>query len=1484
MRKFLISFLVVVIGFLFVSCTKPVTVEIQDAPTSLKVGESVQLVVQIRPTSVEERGVYWSSSAINLASITEDGLLTALNPGYVEITATSKQYSLRYHTIGIDITALDGTIPQIEGVTPIIGDTSVLVTGTQRQFSASVLPATADQTIIWSVDQPELATISSSGLLSAIAEGTILITATSALDSSKYAQLAVTLVLPLEPIEKLEVLSPIEGSLSVTVGQDAVYTTSVTPSDADQAVIWSVDNPTLATISSEGVLHPLAAGTITITATRVLDDTESVSLVVSILPLEDLTPVAVEAVNHISGRVSLTAGESEQYTTSVTPLDADQSIIWSIDHNEIASISASGLLTTTSAGTVKVTATSASDSSIKAEIIITINALEIPVESVSAIIGSNTIKLGNTIQYSTTVLPSSLSQEIAWSVDDVSLATISNSGLLTPLQPGTVKVIATSVLDSSKKAELLLTISLADPVSIVLVGENSLILGNGTSSYQASVLPANASQNVLWSLEGESASGELVAGNYLVTPLSAGTVILTVKSAVNNEILNTLSIQISLPPAISLEISTFSHTLIVNEQVNISVSVLPSLASQAFTISSTNSGIVNVVDSSIIAISIGEATITITSSSNPTVSQSITINVVNLDDRMSSFFQTLSQTEHKITEISDLGFIYASEVAYLADAKNSSKTDQHVIGYLYSDANGAWNAINYDRKYGMMGYAAFGSTYASVNEDILLYFTKYEQDGIYELNGHGTINVTNGVFLNDIELAGGKDYLHLEFDLTHLETFLAFYGTNPTDYDTYFITLGHPDELNALEGFAPYYDSGFVIGQLTQLLIGAIPASNVTQDVCEAVPVPNPEKYGYRLSVDAIGEENQVFVSPQLMSITAIGLDSVAYNASLAASGYPTLNWGAGEKWYIFYIHESETYGYAIRAEDTTIYVRPIIKKESEDPSIFSVLPVYPITFLTNFTSNKSGIIIAHSGLEDVSYQIKEEYGQLLENAGWNPVFTVNGWEYHHLDYDQAVLLITETDALHIRTGEVSEVPLDAWPTAFVSEQYSTLETALSSLIPALPTNLSTYRFSPFESSVLVILLENTESNARAIYNDYINILLGAGWTRIATYAGFKIQDPTKDWELNDFHYNHSLSHISLSFRNDGDNAYPKVWPDFTPAIGTTIPEFPILGDTYGYVYYLPCATNHTDIVIYNYEYSDQDSDYLAYLVEYLNLLAIDGWHILFEANEYHDSRDTIWLGAYKDSYQISLSYNRFEKKITIFLDRSISVPVPPTFIEFPTDLLFDFNPAIPTAVGQYLFLSAEALALWTYQSTSYGIYGESFNFEGYIYELGDDWEEIGNLTYALVADPTYQIKFILIGLSYLVIYSHGNYPFTTWDGVITELGNLYTAATSKTKDFSVLLPEITATDFLLNLHSPYFGPNGVTLDVYGYEGTLNDYITLLYAIGYRPQVHKGTGITYYLLKSSSELSRNEVAQVYISENEDGSLHLELVIEMEMAM
>ncbi|MBP5092242.1 MAG: Ig-like domain-containing protein, partial [Bacilli bacterium] len=83
--------------------------------------------------------------------------------------------------------------------------------------------------------------------------------------------------------------------------------------------------------------------------------------------------------------------------------------------------------------------------------------------------------IGNTIQINGSVTPNNASNKtLVWHVDDPSKASISNSGLLTPLTPGTVKVYATSAYGATsepvKSNEITITIAPQDAVNSALIG------------------------------------------------------------------------------------------------------------------------------------------------------------------------------------------------------------------------------------------------------------------------------------------------------------------------------------------------------------------------------------------------------------------------------------------------------------------------------------------------------------------------------------------------------------------------------------------------------------------------------------------------------------------------------------------------------------------------------------------------------------------------------------------------------------------------------------------------------------------------------------------------------------------------------------------------------------------------------------------------------------------------------------------------------
>ncbi|MGJ8660614.1 MAG: Ig-like domain-containing protein, partial [Bacteroidota bacterium] len=140
------------------------------------------------------------------------------------------------------------------------------------QMEATVLPANAsNQTYTWSVDNTGIATINTSGVLTAVSNGTVVVTAT-ANDASGVTGTASIIVSnqTTNPILVTSIAVQGQGGVSVintnagTLQMDA----TVLPANAtNQTYTWSVNNPAIATINGSGMLTGVTNGMVIVTAT-----------------------------------------------------------------------------------------------------------------------------------------------------------------------------------------------------------------------------------------------------------------------------------------------------------------------------------------------------------------------------------------------------------------------------------------------------------------------------------------------------------------------------------------------------------------------------------------------------------------------------------------------------------------------------------------------------------------------------------------------------------------------------------------------------------------------------------------------------------------------------------------------------------------------------------------------------------------------------------------------------------------------------------------------------------------------------------------------------------------------------------------------------------------------------------------------------------------------------------------------------------------
>lgn len=137
-----------------------------------------------------------------------------------------------------------------------------LIIGQNQTLQATISPSTASgNTLVWSSAIPSVATVTQSGQVTAVSEGTTIISVSTE-DGKEMASCTVTV-----RFQHVESISLDKANLQMYVGKTATLVATVSPSNANNpAIAWTSSNPDVATVKDNGVVTALTEGSATITA------------------------------------------------------------------------------------------------------------------------------------------------------------------------------------------------------------------------------------------------------------------------------------------------------------------------------------------------------------------------------------------------------------------------------------------------------------------------------------------------------------------------------------------------------------------------------------------------------------------------------------------------------------------------------------------------------------------------------------------------------------------------------------------------------------------------------------------------------------------------------------------------------------------------------------------------------------------------------------------------------------------------------------------------------------------------------------------------------------------------------------------------------------------------------------------------------------------------------------------------------------------
>lgn len=244
-------------------------------------------------------------------------------------------------------------------------------------------------------------------------------------------------------------------SQKLLTGKTVTLTATVTPSDTTDTVVWTSSNESVATVSADGIVTGVKAGTAVITATAGNVKAECTVTVSKPAPaVTKVTKVTVTA----SAR-NIAAGKKIQLKAAVAPSKAtNKAVTWKSSNTKVATVSSKGIVTfNKKAGGKKVTITATAKDGSKKSGKVTLTCMKGSVKSIK-LYGIKTLKAGKTakVKAKVTTMNGKANKTLTWTSSNTKIATVNKTGKVKAVKgkKGTVTITARATDGSGKKATI----------------------------------------------------------------------------------------------------------------------------------------------------------------------------------------------------------------------------------------------------------------------------------------------------------------------------------------------------------------------------------------------------------------------------------------------------------------------------------------------------------------------------------------------------------------------------------------------------------------------------------------------------------------------------------------------------------------------------------------------------------------------------------------------------------------------------------------------------------------------------------------------------------------------------------------------------------------------------------------------------------------------------------------------------------------------
>lgn len=581
---------------------------------SLFAGDTKTVKATVYPDTTSDKTVEWSSDNEDIATVDENGMITAVAEGEAVITCTLKENGNVKNSLVVTVNASDVQLSLNYTEYELVLGSSA---GNDNRVTLEATIEAEDPSLyapVWSSSDPSVATVNTkTGQVMAKGPGEA--TITCSINGGRTAECKITVI---SKITRLTIKS--EKNNVINADDKLQMIATITPENAtDKSLEWSSSDESIASIGEDGLVTGHKKGTVAIICKTLDGSNRSATFTLRVNELA--TDISINKTD-----VVVYVGKTAEVTAKVLPDTASNTkLTWTALDSSIASVS-NGRITGKAVGTTTVSCTTQDGTGLSKVIRVRV------LQQIKTIMLDQTnlaLNAGETYTLVPSITPQKPSNaKLNWSSDNTSIATVDAAGHVKAVGRGTTTIRCVAADGVGAIAQCRITVTQKVRSIIFSTKQLDLFVG-GNATIGASVMPANANNNkVTWKSSNEKVASVSTTGN--VTAIAAGSAVISCQAQDGSGVIATCTVKVTRPVQ-SIKLNQTQRTILKGKKYTLKATVGPKSATKkTVTWKSSNKKIATVNSKGIVtAKKAGRVVITCVAKDGSNVQASCSVTVAN---------------------------------------------------------------------------------------------------------------------------------------------------------------------------------------------------------------------------------------------------------------------------------------------------------------------------------------------------------------------------------------------------------------------------------------------------------------------------------------------------------------------------------------------------------------------------------------------------------------------------------------------------------------------------------------------------------------------------------------------------------------------------------------------------------------------------------------------------------------------------------------